>query len=314
MPVTVKDFIEAAKEKTDLQTVAGECGLNRIIHESAIHRPGLALTGFFQHFAFKRVQVLGMAEMEYLSAMPVQGREASLRRIFEHHIPCLVVCRNRIIPSDMLTLARNFKIPVLRTPMITGNFVNAATLTMENLMAPRVTMQGTMVDIMGIGVLIEGQPGIGKSEAALDLVIRGYSLVADDFTIMHRLDPRTVVASSAPITRYHAQIRGLGIIHIPSLFGVAAVRNEKNLDLIVTLKRTEQFAGGEGESPSIHRDVLGVQISNLIIPVAAGRDLASIVEVAALNEKLKHLGHDAAKELDDKMKFMLMNKKQPARF
>ncbi|MDO9541740.1 MAG: HPr(Ser) kinase/phosphatase [Kiritimatiellia bacterium] len=308
MPITVKDFIDAAKEKTFLEVVTGEIGLSRIIHESAIHRPGLALAGCFEHFAFRRIQVLGLAEMEYLATMPAKNRRASLSRLFGQHIPCMVVCRNRKIHPEFLELARRFKIAVLRTPMITGKFVNAATLIMEKLMSPSITMQGTVVDIMGMGVMIEGKPGIGKSEAALVLVIRGYSLVADDLTILHRLDPRTIIASSVPITRYHLGIRGLGIIHIPSLFGVASVRNEKNLDLIVTLKDAEQFAGEGIESPGQWRDILGVQIPNIVIPVAPGRDLSSIIEVAALNEKLKHLGHDAAKELDEKIKIVLSKK------
>jgi len=308
MPLTVKDFIDAAKEKTFLEAVTGGIGLSRIIHESAIHRPGLALAGFFEHFAFRRIQVLGMAEMEYLAAMPANNRRASLARLFGQHIPCVVICRNRKIHPEFLELARQFKIAVLRTPMITGKFVNAATLIMESLMSPRITVQGTIVDIMGIGVMIEGKPGIGKSEAALVLVIRGHSLVADDLTILHRLDQRTIIASSVPITRYHLEIRGLGIIHIPSLFGVASVRNEKSLDLIVTLKRAEQFVGEGVESPGQRRDILGVQIPNVVIPVAPGRDLASLIEVAALNEKLKNLGHDAAKELDEKIKAVLSKK------
>lgn len=308
MAITVKDFIEAAKGRTALEMVTGGMGLDRIIHESAIHRPGLALAGFLEHFAFRRIQVLGMAEMAFLAAMTPNNRQASLRRLFEHHLPCIVICRNRKIHPEIMELARHFKTAVLRTPMITGKFVNTATMFMESLMAPSITVQGTVVDIKGIGVMIEGKPGIGKSEAALVLIIRGYSLVADDLTVLHRIDQRTIVATSASITRYHLEIRGLGIIHIPSLFGVAAMRNEKNLDLIVTLKRADQFAGDEVGNQDLKRDILGVQIPNLVIPVAPGRDLATLIEVAALNETLKRLGHDAAKELDDKIKAVLSKK------
>ncbi|MFA7159052.1 MAG: HPr(Ser) kinase/phosphatase [Kiritimatiellia bacterium] len=308
MAVTVKDFLEAAKEKAGLETVTGGLGLGRVIHESAIHRPGLALAGFFKHFAHRRIQVLGMAEMEFLSAMSPGQRQASLRSLFEHHIPCIVVCRNRKIHPELVEMARSFRTPILRTPMITGKFVNTATIFMESLMAPSMTVQGTVVDIKGIGVMIEGKPGIGKSEAALVLVIRGYSLVADDLAVLHRIDQKTIVATSAPITRYHLEIRGLGIIHIPSLFGVAAVRNEKNLDLIVTLKNMDRFDTEEINSPGPKRDVMGVQIPNLVLPVAPGRDLATMIEVAAHNETLKRLGHDAAKELDDKIKAVLGKK------
>jgi len=306
--VTVKDFVDAAKEKTSLEMVTGELGLDRVIHESAINRPGLALAGFLKHFAFRRIQVLGMAEMEFLTSRPPQKRQEILRNLFQHHIPCIVICRNRKIHPEIIELARHFKTAVLRTPMITGNFVNTATLFMESLMAPSVTIQGTVVDIKGIGVMIEGKPGIGKSEAALVLVIRGYSLVADDLTILHQIDQRTIVATSAPITRYYLEIRGLGIIHIPSIFGVAAVRNEKNLDLIVTLKHFDGFASEEIDNSDLKRDILGVQIPNLVIPVAPGRDLATLIEVAAHNETLKRLGHDATKELDEKIKEVLSKK------
>lgn len=305
---TVKDFIDAAAKKTALEVVTGGIGLNRVIHEPAIHRPGLALAGFLEHFAFRRIQVLGLAEMEYLASMSARNRHLSLLRVFAHHIPCIVVCRNRKIHPEMINLAQKFKIAILRSPMITGKFVNSATLIMESLVAPHANMQGTMLDIMGIGVLIEGKPGIGKSEAALVLITRKYTLVADDFAIVRRVAPRTILVSSSPLTRYHLELRGIGIIHIPSLFGVASVRNEKELDLIITLKRADQFSDGRVDIPEQKRDIFGVQIPNLVIPVAPGRDLASLIEVAAFNEKLKRLGHDAAKELDEKIKTVLSAK------
>ena len=172
---------------------------------------------------------------------------------------------------------------------------------MEQLFAPTLRVQGTMVDIMGIGVLIEGQPGIGKSEAALALVGRGYSLVADDLAILRRHDDHTVIGASAPVTRYHMEIRGLGIIHVPSLFGVASVRDEKTLNLIVTLRPMDAVEDqGLGMVPQA-REVLGISIPHLTIPAAPGRDLSHLIMVASLNEKLKRLGHDAAKELDDRL-------------
>ncbi|MBI2440722.1 MAG: HPr(Ser) kinase/phosphatase [Lentisphaerae bacterium] len=301
MAVTVNDFFKAAGNKTALELAGGDRGLTRIIREPAIHRPGLALAGFFQHFAYKRVQVIGMAEHDYLASLPPARRKAALRGLFKHHIPCLVICRNRLPCPETLRLSRIYRVPVLRTPMITGAFINTATVIMENLFAPTVNVHGTMVDIMGIGVLIEGPPGIGKSETAMALVIRGYSLVADDFTILRRHDDRTIIGSSSPLTRYHMELRGLGIIHVPSLFGVASVREEKNLDLIVTLRKVRRVADqGLGMVPRT-RNVLGVTLPHVTIPVAPGRELAHLVEVASMNEKLKRLGHDAAKELDEKL-------------
>lgn len=301
MAVTVNEFYKAASEKAMLELVTGKCGLFRLIREPAIHRPGLALAGFFKHFAFRRIQVLGMAEHEYLLAMNNRQRIQSLRCLFRQHIPCLIIARNRKVWPSILKLAYETQVPILRTPLITGVFINIATVIMENLTAPHAVMQGTMVDIMGIGVLIEGKPGIGKSEAAMSLLERGYSLVADDVTLLRRTEDRTIIGSATGVTRYHMEIRGLGIIHVPSLFGVASVRNEKSLDLIVTLRKMEEIEDeGRILTPQI-RKVMGVSIPHLIIPVAPGRELAKIIEVATLNEKLKHMGHDAAKELDEKL-------------
>lgn len=301
MAVSVKDFYREAREKASLDLVTGKRGLSRLIHEPAIHRPGLALAGFFRYFALRRIQVLGMAEHEYLLAMSRRQRIRSLRLLFQQHIPCLVIARNRKVWPEILDLAYANHVPILRTPLITGAFINVATVIMENLMAPRMTMQGTMVDIMGIGVLIEGKPGIGKSEVALTLIERGYSLVADDVTFVHRTDDRTILATSGETTRYHMEIRGMGIIHVPSLFGVGSVRNEKALDLIVSLRRMEELEDGGRTLAPQTRNVLGVVIPHLTIPVAPGRELANLIEAATLNEKLKRLGHDAAKELDEKL-------------
>jgi HPr kinase/phosphorylase len=312
MAISVSDFYDAAREKAALELVTGKRGLGRLIHEPAIHRPGLALAGFFRYFALHRIQVLGMAEHEYLLAMSLRQRRHSLRRLFQQRIPCLVIARNRKVWPEILKLARATQVPVLRTPMITGAFINVATVIMENLMAPRDVLQGTMVDIMGIGVLIEGKPGIGNSEVALTLIERGHSLVADDVTVVHRTDDRTLVGTSPEITRYHMEIRGMGIIHVPSLFGVASVHDEKTLDLIVTLRKMEELEdGGRTLVPQV-RNVLGVSIPHLTVPVAPGRELANLIEAATLNEKLKRLGHDAAKELDEKLIAAMTRKSKPA--
>jgi len=308
MAITVNKFFKGIADKTALKLVDGNQGLGRIIHEPAIHRPGLALAGFFRHFAHRRVQVIGMAEHDYLASLSSVQRRAALRGLFNQHIPCLVICRNRKPCPEIMEISRACHVPVFRSPMITGTFINTATVAMENLFAPSLTVQGTMIDIMGIGVLIEGRPGIGKSEAALALIVRGYSLVADDFVILRRHDDGTIIGASSPVTRYHMELRGLGIIHVPSLFGVAAVRDEKNLDLIVTLRKVnEQEDQGLGMLPA-SRNLLGVELPHVTVPVAPGRELAHIIEVASMNEKLKRLGHDAAKELDEKLMGVLIKR------
>ncbi len=305
MAIAVRDFFKAVGDKTSLELIDGSRGLARLIHEPAIHRPGLVLAGFFKHFAHRRVQVIGMAEHDYLASLSHSRRYSALRGLFSRRIPCLVITRNRIPCPEIMQISRIFRVPVFRTPMITGAFINTATVIMENLFSPTLTVHGTMVDIMGIGVLIEGRPGIGKSETALALIVRGYSLVADDFIILRRHDDRTIIGTSSPLTRYHMELRGLGIVHVPSLFGVAAVRDEKNLDLIVTLRKVNEVEDqGLGMVPET-RNVLAVDLPHVTIPVAPGRELAHIIEVASMNEKLKRLGHDAAKELNDKLKAVL---------
>ncbi len=176
---------------------------------------------------------------------------------------------------------------------------------LEHLFAPTLSVQGTLVDIKGIGVLIEGPPAIGKSEAALALVMRGYSLVADDFVVLRRHEGQAVLGTSSPATRYHMELRGLGIVHIPSLYGVNAVVEEKRLDLIVTLRPAGEVP--DPPAPS-ERQVLGVSVPQVTIPVSPGRDLAPIIELAGMNERLKRLGHDAAKELDEKLVTAMMER------
>ena len=300
--VTVADFLKAGEHRLALELVAGAAGLPHRVEEAAMNRPGLALTGFFKYFAHRRIQILGHAEMAYLHALAEAERRQRLRRVFARRIPCIVVTRHLRVLPELAALGESAGIPVLRSPLITKHFINAATLLMEEMMAPRVTIQGTMVEIMGIGVLLEGKPGVGKSETALALIKRGHSLVADDVTACRRDSAGGVIGAPVGVTRYHMEIRGLGIIHVPSLFGVASVRAEKRLDLVITLTRADAQAGDDrGGSAFSARQILGVAVPRVEVPVAAGRDLANLVEVAALDFKLKRLGHDAAKELDEKL-------------
>jgi HPr kinase/phosphorylase len=300
--ITVAHFLEAGRTKLGLEVAAGESGLSRRVEESAVNRPGLALTGFFQYFAHRRIQTLGHAEMAYLLSLPQRERARRLERVFAGRVPCLVITRRHRVLPEMERLGNKYRTPVLRTPMITKHFVNAATIILENLMAPRVTVQGTMVDILGIGVLLEGGAGVGKSEAALALVKLGHSLVADDVTNFRLDSSGAVIGSALGVTRYHLEIRGLGIIHVPSLFGVTSVRNEKKLDLVITLTRPDTIAreNRNGQEQGA-RAILGVEVPHIELPVAPGRDLANIIEAAALDQMLKRLGHDAAKELDERV-------------
>lgn len=300
--VTVESFYKAARQRVPLTLEGGKSGLGRRIPEPAINRPAFALTGFYQYFANRRVQAFGAAEHAYLASLEPGERREKLDRFLGAQIPCVVVARNRKVLPEIAKLADAHGVPVFRTTMITGTFVNAATLVMESLTARRSKYQGTMMEILGVGVLIEGAPGVGKSETALALIERGHALVSDDVTMLRIDGAGDVIGSSIDVTRYHMEIRGLGIIHVPSLFGVGAVRGEKKLDVIVTLVPRERY---ERDVPDWNEKreatLLGVDIPHIMLPVAPGRDLANLVEVAARDLKLRQLGHDAAKELDEKL-------------
>ncbi len=300
--VTVGDFVEASRAAMKLKLVAGDAGLKRRINEAAVNRPGLALTGFYKYFANRRVQVIGLAEISYLASLSKPQRSKCLREFFAQKLPCVVFTRGKQVPREVIKLANEFRVPVLRTPAITKDFINATTIVMENLSAPRSKIQGTMMEIMGIGVLIDGAPGIGKSDTALALIRNGNALVSDDVTSVRVDSAGSIIASPVSVTRYHMEIRGLGIIHVPSLYGVSSVRNEKKLDVVITLcsekQRNKEFRGGE-EFPAV--DILGIEVPHIVIAVIPGRDIANIVEAATLDLKLKRLGHDAEKELDEKL-------------
>ena len=304
--VRVADFLEAGSDHLKLEVVAGDKGLSHSIPEGTIARPGLGLAGFFKYFPKRRVQVIGLAEHAYLESLTASERASRPEALFAQKVPCVVFTRGKRVHPEIVELAERFRVPVLRTPLITKHFINAATIVMENLRAPRTKIQGTMVEIMGLGVLIQGRSGMGKSDTALALVRRGHSLVADDITAMRRDTAGAIIASPVKVTQYHMEIRGLGIIHVPSLFGVASVREEKKLDLVVSLCKPDDIKPSD-ESPGgvTATEILGVKIPQVFVAVEPGRDISNVVETAALNMKLRRLGHDAEKELDERLMALL---------
>ena len=218
-----------------MHLLAGDGGLKRIIREPTVNRPGLVLSGFTHYFAYKRLQVIGYAESYYLRSLTHAQREARYVSVFTYKIPCIVFSRNLKPDKELLATAAKVDVPVFQTPLVTMKFINAATLALETMFAPRGTELGSTVDILGVGVLIRGESGIGKSEAVLALIERGYSLVADDVTRVALIDGREVMCTSVELTRDHMEIRGIGIINVATMFGVKSIRKEKNLDLVVTL-------------------------------------------------------------------------------
>lgn len=309
MQIRLKDLLQSGSERLALELIWGEEHLDRMIEEKAINRPGLALSGFFQYFAQHRLQVLGLAELTFLKSLNSSEREVRLRGIFEKNIPAIIVARNRNPLPELRALAEEYGVPLFRTAMITSHFINESTLLIEEFTAPRGRIQGTMLEIMGMGVLIQGKAGIGKSETALSLIERGYSLVADDVTEVIRATGGRVMAFANELTRYHMEIRGVGIVHVPSLFGIASIRKECQLDLVIELHPYEHDEDEErtGMMPGTI-EVLDVAFPCYSLPVSPGRDMANMVTATALNHKLKVLGHDAAKELDEKVIGTFLNK------
>jgi HPr kinase/phosphorylase len=277
-------------------------GFHRKIREPTINRPGLALSGFYTYFAEKRVQVLGAAEHSYLKSLTPKTRVKRFQKLCERKIPCLVMSRGFHLAPELLAVTGEAQIAVFRTPMITMKFINAATIALEVDFSPTVTEFGSMVDILGVGVLIRGASGIGKSECVLGLIERGYSLVADDVTRITSLEGRELMATAPELTRNHMEVRGIGIINVASVFGIGSIRVEKRLDLVATLKDWQEVEAVDriGLDRAFY-EILGLQVPHVTIPVRPGRDMARLIEVAAMDQKLKDLGENSAVKFNTKL-------------
>ena len=301
--ITVAHFYETYRAKLKMDLVIGEEGLHRLIREGSINRPALALTGFFKYFANKRIQVLGAAEMTYLKTLDQKQQIDILDTMVRRHaIPCLVLTRNFQPTHPMLAVAEERRLPIFRTPMITMNWVNLATLCIDNEFAPSTTEHATTLDVKGVGVMLRGTSGVGKSECALALIERGHSLVADDLTVIKLLDERELIASSRELNRGYMECRGIGIINIAEMFGIKSVRLEKRIDLVVSLHEwtpdvLEERTGLEEN----YYEILGLRVPHVELYVRPGRDIARLVEVASLTLALKRMGHDSAKEFNDRL-------------
>jgi HPr kinase/phosphorylase len=300
--VTVESFYKAHAEKLQLKLEGRRVGFHRKIREPTINRPGLALSGFYNYFAEKRVQVLGAAEQSYLQSLSRRQRVQRFRSLCAQKIPCLVTSRGAHLDSDLMAVAEEQQVAIFRTPMVTMRFINAATIAMEVDFSPTVTEFGSMVDILGVGVLIRGQSGIGKSECVLGLIERGYSLVADDVTRVKSFEGRELMATAPDLTRYHMEVRGIGIINVASIFGIGSIRIEKRLDMVVTLQDWQELEEVDriGLDQEFY-EILKLKVPHVTIPVRPGRDIARLVEVAAMDQKLKGLGRNSAAEFNDKL-------------
>jgi len=300
--VTVEKFYQAHAAQLKLELVAGKDGLGRVILEPSVNRPGLVLAGFTRYFAYKRVQALGNADVYFLRSLKLEKRRRCYATLFTFKVPCLVFSRNLDPDDELMAAANQSDIPIFRTSLLTVKFINQATLALDTMFAPRGTEMGSMVDVLGVGVIIKGESGIGKSESVLALIERGYSLVADDVTKVTLLDGKEVIGTCSDLTRSHMEVRGIGIINVAAMFGVKSVSSNKRVDLVVSLKTWHDV-------PDVDRlgmeqqftEILGVKIPHMIIPVKPGRDIARLIEVAALHTKLTLTGYNPARELNERL-------------
>ena len=300
--VTVERFYTHHASGLDLNLIAGASGLKRVIREPTVNRPGLIVTGFTRYFAYKRLQVIGNAEAYYLKSLSPEERLRRYETFFSYRLPCVVFSRNLRPDKLFLKEAEQAQVPIFRSSLVTMKFINLATLALEMMFAPRGTEMGSMVDILGVGVILRGESGIGKSESVLALIERGYSLVADDITKVTLVDGRDVIGTSSEVTRNHMEVRGIGIINVAAMFGVKSIRVEQRVDLVITLKAWNEVE--DVDRVGIQQEfvkILGVDVPNITIPVRPGRDLARLIEVAAFQTKLKSVGYNPAKELNDRL-------------
>ncbi len=298
--LTIQEILDEKEAGLDLELLAGAGGLDNLITVPRIQKPGLALAGYSANLHPDRIQVLGSTELSFLSEMPPLKAIEQTRNLCSNDLACLIITKNLEAPEYLLEQADAANIPLLRTSLLSSNFISLITKFLEERLLPTSTLHGVLVDILGVGVLLQGKSGVGKSECALELILRGYRLVADDVIKVRLKLPSVIFGEGMDLLHYHMEIRGLGILNIKHLFGVAAIRERKKIDLVVELvpwddgKEYDRL-GLEEQSYEIH----GVQLPLLKVPVGAGRNISSIVEVAARNQLLKEMGYHSAREFQE---------------
>jgi HPr kinase/phosphorylase len=299
--VAVGELLEEAAESLRLDLVAGQRGLEHRIHLARVQRPGLALTGYTDYIRYGRVQIVGSSEVGYLQKLPPRKRALILGRLCRCRISCFVVTKGLVAPRELLKAAEAAAIPVLVTPLESTAFIKLLSGFLDERLASRLHLHGVLLDVFGLGVLILGESGIGKSECALDLIDRGHRLVADDVVEMKRMGD-VLVGGSPDLTRYHMELRGLGVLNIKDLYGVSSIRLSKRVELVVQLERWE--TGKEYDRLGLRDEsflILGVEVPLARMPVAPGRNIALLIEVAARNQLLREGGYDAARRFVERV-------------
>lgn len=296
--VRTKDIIE----KFDLTLISGEEGINRPISTSDISRPGIEMAGYFEYYPAERIQLLGKTELSFLQQLTHFDRVSRLERLCTDITPGIIITRDMDIPQELIDACEREAVPLLKSKQKTTRFSSLLTNFLESKLAPTTAVHGVLVDIYGVGVLITGKSGVGKSETALELVKRGHRLVADDCVEIRQEDEGVLIGNSPELIEHLLEIRGLGIINVMTLFGAGAIRSNKRITMVINLEiwdKTKQYDRlGLDE---VKMKIIDSEITKLTVPVRPGRNLAVIIEVAAMNYRLKRMGMDAAKQFNARL-------------
>ncbi|HIX63709.1 MAG TPA: HPr(Ser) kinase/phosphatase [Candidatus Mediterraneibacter colneyensis] len=299
-------------EKMDLKNLTPEVDMvEKEVNVPDVNRPALQLTGFYDRFDSNRVQILGNVEYRYVQTLSEEQREETFDKLLQHPIPCIVFCRGLEPEQVFLEKAVKYGVPVFQTTKQTSDFTAEIIRWMNVRLAPCISIHGVLVDVYGVGVLIMGESGIGKSEAALELIKRGHRLVTDDVVEIRKVSDETLVGSAPDITKHFIELRGIGIVDVKSMFGVQSVRETQNIDLVITLEewsRDKEYdrLGLEEE----YTEFLGNKVVCHRIPIRPGRNLAIITESAAVNHRQKQMGYNAAQELYKRVQENIAKKKK----
>jgi HPr kinase/phosphorylase len=285
-----------------LELLAGAGGLDRPITGPHVQKTGLALAGFHEYLKPGRVLIFGESEIRYLETLDPSDRMSQLELVFGVGLPCVLITGGLLPPADLAVQADRARVPVLMTPIATPTAIAKLTSILEDTLAERTIVHGVLMDVLGLGVLIVGESGIGKSECALDLIVRGHRLVADDTVEVRRRAETILIGTCPELTRHHMELRGLGIINVKALFGIASTRSSKRVELVVKLERWDATREYErlGLDESSY-EILGLRVPLVHMPVAPGRNIAILTEVAARNQLLRARGHHAARALADRL-------------
>ncbi len=300
--ISVEDFYNSFKESLRLKLVAGQEGMRSVIRDRSVNRPSLCLAGSFKHFGAKRVQLFGAGDMGFMRELSIERQQQILNEMVARKIPCIIVSRNLVPSQAMFQIANKYRVPLMRSALTSHEFTTSAVLLLEDKFAPRSSEHGTMMDVKGIGTLIRGGSGIGKSECALGLIEKGHSLVADDLVYIRLIKEVELMARSSDLNRGYMECRGLGIINVADIFGVRAIRLEKKIDLVVSFIgwEPEMVEERTGLEQSFY-EILGTRVPEIQLTVRPGRDLAHLVEIAAMVQALKGIGHHGAQEFNDQL-------------